>query len=89
MVVLLVIGGVETNPGLQVEQVKTDQILVYTKNQEKEEKALKQMSETSKQEIPEMGKGTDVLGPKFKWLNEMANEVNNDYGQIKHAVRGC
>lgn len=57
MVVLLVICGVETNPGLQVEQVKTDQISVYPTNE---------------------GKGTDVLGPKFKWLNEMVNKVNYD-----------
>jgi hypothetical protein len=46
--------------------VKTDQILAYTKNQEREENVLKQMSETNKQEISEMGKGIDILGPKFK-----------------------
>jgi hypothetical protein len=34
--VLLVIGGVEVNPGPQVEQGKIDQILSYVKNQEKE-----------------------------------------------------
>lgn len=73
MVVLLVIAAVETNRGLQVEQAKTYQVLAYTNNQEKEEKALKHMSETSKQDIPEMGKGTNVLGPKFKWLNETIN----------------
>jgi hypothetical protein len=41
--VLLVMGGVEVNPGPQVEQEKIDQILVYVKNQEKESKIIKQM----------------------------------------------
>jgi hypothetical protein len=32
ILVLVMIGGVETNPGPQVEQVKIDQTLVYVKN---------------------------------------------------------
>jgi hypothetical protein len=41
--VLLVIGGVEVNPGIQVEQGKINQILAYVKNQDKERKIIKQM----------------------------------------------
>jgi hypothetical protein len=44
IVTLLVIGGVETNPALQIEQVKIGQIVAYVKNQEKESKVIKQMS---------------------------------------------
>jgi hypothetical protein len=43
--ILLVIGGVEANPGPQVEQGKIDQILSYVKNQEKESKVIKQIVE--------------------------------------------
>jgi hypothetical protein len=46
--VLLVIGGVEVNPGPQVEQGKIDQILAYVKNQENESKIIKQMVELHK-----------------------------------------
>jgi hypothetical protein len=48
IMILLVIGGVETNPGPQVEQVKINQILAYDKNQKKGGKAIKQMLETHK-----------------------------------------
>lgn len=40
-VVILVIGGVEIKPSLQVEEVKISQILAYVKNHEKGIKALK------------------------------------------------
>jgi hypothetical protein len=49
--VLLVIGGVEVNPGPQAEQTKIDQILTYVKNQEKEIKAIKNMVEAHKKEM--------------------------------------
>jgi hypothetical protein len=65
-VTLLVIGDVETNPGPQIEQVKIDQILAYVKNQEKESKVIKQMFESHKQEMSEMRKDTDALGPKIR-----------------------
>jgi hypothetical protein len=83
MVILIVIGGVETNPGPQVEQVKVDQILAYVKNQEKEGKAIKQMLGTHEQEMFEMRKGTDALGLKFDRLSEMVTERIKDYDQIK------
>jgi hypothetical protein len=43
--------------------VKIDHILAYVKNQEKGGKAIKQMLETQKQEMSEMSKGSDALGP--------------------------
>jgi hypothetical protein len=75
-----VIGGVETNPGPQIEQMKIDQILEYVKNQVKEIKVIKQMVESHKQELSEMRKGTDALGPKFDRLSEIVTEMINDYG---------
>jgi hypothetical protein len=38
--ILLVIGGVEVNPRLQVEQANIDHILTYVQNQEKESKVI-------------------------------------------------
>jgi hypothetical protein len=38
-----VIGGVETNPGYEVEQATINQILACVKNHEKEVKVIKQM----------------------------------------------
>jgi hypothetical protein len=88
-VTLLVVGGVETNPGPQIEQVKIDQILAYVKNQEKESTVIKQMYESHKQEMSEIRKGTNALGPKFDLLSEIVTEMINDYGQIKQAIREC
>jgi uncharacterized tellurite resistance protein B-like protein len=85
--VLLVIGGVEVNPGPQVEQGKIDQILAYVKNQEKESKVIKQMVELHKQEMAEMRKSTDALGLKFDRVSEIVTEIMNDYGQVKQAIK--
>jgi hypothetical protein len=63
--VLLVIGGVEANPGSQVEQGKIYQILSYVRNQVKESKVIKQMVELHKQEMAEMKKSMDALGLKI------------------------
>jgi hypothetical protein len=41
LIVLLVIGGVEANLGLPVEQEKIDQILIHMRKQEKESKVIK------------------------------------------------
>jgi hypothetical protein len=89
IVILLVIGGVETNPGPQIEQVKINQILACVKNQEKESKVIKQMFESHKQEMSEMRKRTDALGPNFDRLSEIVTEMINDYGHIKQAIREC
>jgi hypothetical protein len=62
--ILLAIGGVEANPGPQVDQGNIDQILSYVKNQEKESKEIK-MVELYKQEMAEMRKSADTLGLKF------------------------
>jgi chromosome segregation ATPase len=74
-----------------VEQVSIDQILAYTyiKNQEKEGKAIKQMLEIHKQEMSEMRKAMDALGPKFNQLSEMVSEMIKDYSQIKQVIREC
>jgi hypothetical protein len=77
--VLLVIGGVEVNPGPQAEQTKIDQILTYVKNQERESKAIKNMVEAYKKEMAEMRTGTDSLGPKFDQLSAMVTGMINDY----------
>jgi hypothetical protein len=77
-VILLVIGGVEVNPGPQVEQAKIDQILTYVKNQEKESKVIKHMVEAHKQEMAEMRKGTNSLGPKFDQLSVTVTDMIKD-----------
>jgi hypothetical protein len=69
-----VTGGVEMNPGPPMEQLKIDQILVYDNKQEKEGKAINQMSEIHKQEMSEMKKGTDLPGSKFEGLSEVVSE---------------
>jgi hypothetical protein len=78
----LVIGGVKTDPGPQVRQVKVDQILAYVRNQEKESKVIKQMFECHKQEMSEMRKGSDALGLKFDQLSEILIEMMNDCSHI-------
>jgi hypothetical protein len=85
--VLLVIGGVEANPGPQVEQGKIDQILSYVKNQEKESKVIKQMVELHKQEMAETRKSTDALGLKFDRVSKIVTEIMNDYGQVKQVIK--
>jgi uncharacterized protein YukE len=89
VVILIVTGGVEMNPRLQIKQVKIDQILAYVKNQEKESKVIKQMLESHKQEMTKMRKGTDTVGPKFDQLSKIVTEMINDYGQIKQTIREC
>jgi antirestriction protein len=86
IVILIVIGGLETIPRSQVEQMNLEKLLAYVKNQEKEGKALKQMSETHQQKMSEMRKGTDALGHKFDLLSEMVTEMIKDYGQIKQVT---
>jgi hypothetical protein len=44
LIVMLVIGGVEVNPGPPVEQEKIDQILIHMQNQEKESKSGKKFT---------------------------------------------
>jgi hypothetical protein len=51
IMVLLVVGRVELNPGPTVEQEKIDQILTHVRNQEKESKVIKQLLESHKDEI--------------------------------------
>jgi hypothetical protein len=62
---LLVIGGIQLNPGQQVQLAKIDQILSYIKNQEKENKAIKGPLEGHKQEMAKMKKGTEAVGSKL------------------------
>jgi hypothetical protein len=85
--ILLVIGGVEANPGPKVDQEKIDQILVYVKNQEKESKIIKQMVTLHKQEMAEMKKSADDLGQKFDRVGEMVSEIIDNYGQVKQTIK--
>jgi hypothetical protein len=85
--VLLVIGGVEANPGPKVDQEKIDQILVYGRNQEKESKIIKQMVTLHKQEMAEMKKSADDLGQKFDRVIKMVSEIINDYSQVKQTIK--
>jgi hypothetical protein len=79
IVTFSVIGGAETNPpGPQIEQVKIGQILVYVKILEKQSKVIKQMFESHNQELSEITKRTDALGPKLDRLSEIVYEMIND-----------
>jgi hypothetical protein len=59
----------------------------YVKNQEKENKVLKQMIELHKQEMAEMKKSTNALGLKFDRVSEVVTEIMNDYGQVKQVIK--
>jgi hypothetical protein len=89
LVIILVIGGVEVNPGPQTDQAKIDQILAYVKNQKKDSKLIKQMVEAYKQEMTEMRRGMDSLGPKFDQLSEVVTGMIKDYGELKEVFREC
>jgi hypothetical protein len=82
IMVLLVTGGFELNPGQQVEITEINQITSYVKTREKESKAIKGLLEGHKQEMAKMKKGTKALGSKFDELNE----VIRDYDQMKQTV---
>jgi hypothetical protein len=59
MMALLVVGGVELNPGPAVKQEKLDQILTHVRNQERErerEQGDKKLLERHNHEIGEMKK---------------------------------
>jgi uncharacterized coiled-coil DUF342 family protein len=84
LAILLVLGGVEVNPGPQV-----DQILAYVKNQEKDSTLIKQMVEAHKQEMAEMRRGTDSLGSKIDQLSEMVIGMIKDYGELEKVIREC
>jgi hypothetical protein len=49
IMVLLVTGGVELNPGPPVDQGKTDKILAHVRHQEKESKWIKGLLESHNQ----------------------------------------
>jgi DNA repair ATPase RecN len=84
--VLLVIGGVELNPGPPVCQGKIDQILAHLRNQEKS-KRIKSLLESHKQEINKIKDKTRVFGPKCEKLIEAMYEVFTNYKQIEQAVK--
>jgi hypothetical protein len=47
------------------------------------------MFEFYKQEMSEMRKVTDALGPKFYRLSDIVTGIINDYGQLKQAIGEC
>jgi hypothetical protein len=87
LIVLLVIGGVEENPGPSVEQEKFDQIITHMRNQEKETKVMKNLLESYNQEMVEMKEGSSVISSNFEKLTEAINKVIIDYKEIKQSVR--
>jgi hypothetical protein len=87
LMVMLVIGGVEANLGLPVEQEKIYKILTHMQNQEKEFKVIKHLLESHNQEMAEMKKGTNVLRLKSEKVTEVIDKVISDYKEIKQSVR--
>jgi uncharacterized coiled-coil DUF342 family protein len=59
------------------------------KNQEKDSKLIKQMVEAHKQEMAEMRRGTDSLGPKFDQLSKMVTGMIKYYGELKEVFCEC
>jgi uncharacterized membrane-anchored protein YhcB (DUF1043 family) len=57
-------------------------ILAYVKNQKKDDKAIKQTSETCKQKMSEMWKEMVALWSKFDWLSEIVTDMSNGYDQL-------
>jgi hypothetical protein len=79
---LLLIEGVELNPGPPAGQEKIDQILTHVRNQE-ECKVIKTLLESHNQKIAEMKKKrTNALGSKFEKFSEVINTVISDHKQI-------
>jgi hypothetical protein len=87
LIVSLVIGGVEANPGPSVEQDKFDQIITHMRNQEKESKVIKNLLESYNQEMAEMKKRSSVISSNFEKLTKAINKVISDYKEIKQSVR--
>jgi hypothetical protein len=87
IMVSLVVGGVELNPGPTVEEEKVDQILTHVRNQERESKVIKKLLETHNHESGEIKNGNKELVVKFEKLSEAINNVMADYKQIEHAVK--
>jgi hypothetical protein len=59
--VLLVIGGVEVNPGPPAEQGKIDQVLTYVRNQEKEWEGCQQRTEERFRRLYEERRKNNIL----------------------------
>jgi hypothetical protein len=87
VMILLVMGGVEVNPGPPADQLKLDLILEHVKNQGHKTKMIREIMKAHSQKIDDTRKGTDYSGPKFDPLNEAINSVINDYNWIKLAIR--
>jgi hypothetical protein len=74
LMVSLVTGGVELNPGPPVNQRKIDQILAHVQNQD-ESKGIKSLLQTHNQEIKETEDVTQKN--KFEKLIEMIKQKAN------------
>ena len=57
LLMMMLVVGVEVNPGPLVEQDKIDQILKQVKNQKEESKVIQKLSETHTRETGEVKKG--------------------------------
>jgi hypothetical protein len=87
LMMMLVIGGVEVNPGLPVEQEKIHQILTHAKSGKGVTSDKKILQESHNQEMDTMKKRTFAPGSKFEKLTEIIDEVTSDYKEIKQLVR--
>lgn len=81
--VLLVTGEVEMNLGPPAEQMKTSEVLVYVKSQEKRRKVIKGVQESHKQEMSGIREGTNALGSKSDQLSEVIKKVIRHYNQLR------
>jgi hypothetical protein len=69
MVLLVVVGGTELNPGPTMGQENIDHILTHERNQEREQ-GNKKLLETHNHEIREMRNGNRELVVKLEKLSE-------------------
>jgi hypothetical protein len=80
--VLLVVGVVEVNSGLQTELEKSDQILTNVKNQEKETKSINGLLEAHDNEIGSIKVGRKEIGAKLERLSAAIEGLIAEYKHI-------
>jgi hypothetical protein len=85
IMVVLVVGGVELNPGPRVEQEKIDLISVHMRNQERgrESKVIKSFWRPTIIKLEKMRNGNKELGVKFEKLSEAISRIA-EYKQTEH-----
>jgi uncharacterized membrane protein YhiD involved in acid resistance len=87
VIVLLMIKGLESNPGSKDNQEKIDQLTVHLQNEKDESEAIKSLLETQKQEMKEIKYAHRDLGTKFHKVAEVMTEVTTNYKEIEQTVK--